>query len=76
MDFSKCIKLKKTYGGANGKKISITFEGNLYMLKFPSVTEENNNLSNMNGNVSEYLDVIYSTNLAYRLRILYLEHFS
>ena len=36
MDFSNCKRIiNKAYSGANGKKISVLFEGKQYMLKFP-----------------------------------------
>lgn len=35
IDFTNCKLLYKAYSGANGKKISIEYEGQQYMLKFP-----------------------------------------
>lgn len=36
MDFTNCKRnITKAFNGANGKKISITYEGKNYMLKFP-----------------------------------------
>ena len=39
---------KKTYGGANGNKISLMINGELYMLKLPSHATKNDNLSYAN----------------------------
>ena len=35
IDFTDLKKRKKTYAGANGNKISVIYEGEQYMLKFP-----------------------------------------
>ena len=55
IDFTKCKKLKKSYGGANGSKICIEYDGDRYMLKFPSVPTKKTELSYANGCVSEYI---------------------
>lgn len=40
VDFTGCrIVPTKAFGGANGKKISIEYDGELYMLKFPPSAE-------------------------------------
>ena len=54
-DFTDCVIRKKVYGGANGEKLSIMIGGKLYMLKFPSKSSRNKNLSYLNGTTSEYL---------------------
>ena len=36
IDFSNAKLSKKTYGGANGQKFQIIFNGEPYMLKFPA----------------------------------------
>lgn len=36
IDFTKCEQLKRGYAGANGNKISVRYNGEIYMLKFPS----------------------------------------
>ncbi len=36
IDFSKYQKTLKTYRGASGSKISIIYNDELYMLKFPA----------------------------------------
>ena len=36
IDFSDCKRNLNTYGGANGNKIGIIYNGENYMLKFPS----------------------------------------
>ena len=36
IDFTNCrVVLNKAFGGANGKKISVEYNGELYMIKFP-----------------------------------------
>ena len=45
----------KTYAGANGSKISVLYNDELYMLKFPAVPAVNKEMSYANGCVSEYL---------------------
>lgn len=55
MDFSNFETRKKTYGGANGNKISIMIDGELYMLKFPSASTRNKEISYLNGTISEYI---------------------
>lgn len=46
---------KKTYGGANGNKVSIVINDELYMLKLPQKATKNENLSYANSSISEYL---------------------
>ena len=55
IDFTKCEHLKKGYTGANGNKISIRYNGEVYMLKFPSGARINENMSYANSCISEYL---------------------
>ena len=55
MDFTDLPRKNKTYAGANGSKISVMFNGELYMLKFPAVPSRNKDMSYTNGCVSEYL---------------------
>lgn len=55
IDFTNCKQLNKTYGGANGGKISISYENEVYMLKFPAYAKKNDNMSYANGTVSEYI---------------------
>lgn len=55
MDFTDLPQRNKTYAGANGSKISVLLNGELYMLKFPSQASRNDNMSYANGCVSEYL---------------------
>ena len=55
IDFSNCEKTKKNYEGANGSKICIKYNGELYMLKFPPASTRNKELSYSNGTVSEYI---------------------
>ena len=55
IDFTNCPIRNKTYAGANGNKISILFNDEVWMLKFPSPAKLNDDLSYANGCVSEYL---------------------
>ena len=56
IDFTSCeINKFKAYGGANGNKINILYEGKSYMLKFPPVPSRNKVMSYTNGCISEYL---------------------
>ncbi len=56
MDFTKCeINKFKTYGGANGAKRGIVYNGETYMLKFPQETKINKEMSYTNSTVSEYI---------------------
>ena len=55
IDFTNLPKRKKTYAGANGSKISVIYESEQYMLKFPAPAAKNQQLSYANGCISEYL---------------------
>lgn len=56
IDFTSCeVNKFKAYGGANGNKIHVTYDGNGYMLKFPPIPGRNKNMGYSNGCISEYL---------------------
>lgn len=55
IDFTCLPQRKKSYGGANGNKLSILLNNELYMLKLPSHAPKNLNLSYANSCISEYL---------------------
>lgn len=55
IDFTNLPVRNKTYAGANGSKISVLYNGKLYMLKFPTVPSINKEMSYANGCISEYL---------------------
>jgi len=56
VDFSNCpVNRFRAYGGANGNKINITYEGHGYMLKFPPRPSRNKAMSYTNGCISEYV---------------------
>lgn len=55
IDFTNLPRRNKTYGGANGNKISVLYEDQLYMLKFPGSARLNQEMSYANGCISEYL---------------------
>lgn len=63
IDFTTCeVNKFKAYGGANGNKINIRYEGKEYMLKFPPVPGKTKAMSYTNGCISEYLAChIYET---------------
>ena len=55
IDFTNLPLRKKAYGGANGSKLSVVYNGNLYMLKLPMRASKNPNLSYTNSCTSEYI---------------------
>ena len=55
IDFTNMPTKKKAYGGANGSKLSIVYNNDLYMLKLPMHALKNPNLSYTNSCTSEYL---------------------
>lgn len=56
IDFTNCeINKFKAYGGANGNKINIHYQGKSYMLKFPPVARKNKAMSYTNSCISEYI---------------------
>jgi len=55
IDFTNLPVRKKTYAGANGSKISVLYNDELYMLKFPGAAGHNMEMSYANGCISEYL---------------------
>lgn len=55
IDFTNLPKKNKTYAGANGSKISVIYNGEQYMLKFPAIARKKQELSYTNGCISEYL---------------------
>jgi len=55
IDFTNCEKRHKKYEGSNGNKISIIYNDELYMLKFPPVSKRNKAISYKNDCISEYI---------------------
>ena len=57
IDFTNCKQITgRAYNGANGKKIAIEYENNLYMLKFPpSGAQKKTELSYINSCISEHI---------------------
>lgn len=55
IDFTKLPKRNKMYAGANGSKISVIYNGEQYMLKFPPIPTKNKEMSYSNSCFSEYL---------------------
>ena len=55
LDFTNLPTKKKAYGGANGSKLSVIYNDELYMLKLPMYASKNPNLSYTNSCTSEYL---------------------
>lgn len=55
IDFTNLPTRKKAYGGANGNKLSVIYNDELYMLKLPMHALRSPNLSYTNSCTSEYL---------------------
>lgn len=55
IDFTNFERKNKTYAGANGSKISVVYNGETYMLKFPPQAPRNNDMSYSNSCFAEYL---------------------
>lgn len=55
IDFTKYPKTNKSFNGANGSKISIIYQNERYMVKFPGGAKLNSNMSYSNSSISEYL---------------------
>ncbi len=55
IDFTDMPKKNKSYAGANGSKISVIYNREQYMLKFPSHAAKNQDMSYSNSCISEYL---------------------
>ena len=57
IDFTQCgIIPGRAYNGANGSKIAVSYNGTVYMLKFPpSAAGKPTELSYTNGCISEHL---------------------
>ena len=55
INFTNLPTRKKAYGGANGSKLSVIYNDELYMLKLPMHALKNPNLSYTNSCTSEYL---------------------
>jgi len=67
IDFTSCeVNRFRAYGGANGNKINILYEGKSYMLKFPPTSSRNKVMSYTNGCISEYLACHIFTSLGLR----------
>ena len=56
IDFTPCeVNKFRAYGGANGNKINVRYQGEGYMLKFPPVPTRSKTISYTNSCISEYL---------------------
>ena len=55
IDFTSLPKRKKGYAGANGNKISVVYNDEIYMLKFPPAATRNKEMSYANSCVCEYI---------------------
>ena len=55
IDFSSLPRRNKTYAGANGSKIAVVLDNEIYMLKFPGIARQNKDMSYANGCICEYL---------------------
>lgn len=69
IDFTNCpVNRFRAYGGANGNKINISYEGSSYMLKFPPRPSRNKEMSYTNGCISEYVACHISEMLGFRVQ--------
>lgn len=55
IDFSTLPRKNKAYAGANGSKISVIYNDEQYMLKFPPAPRKNLDVSYTNSCISEYI---------------------
>lgn len=55
IDFTNQAQRKKIYGGTNGSKIAVLYQGEQYMLKFPYHVQKNKVRTDTNSCFSEYL---------------------
>lgn len=56
IDFTQCeINKFIAYGGANGSKINVSYDGKSYMLKFPPLPTRNKTMSYTNSCISEFI---------------------
>ena len=55
IDFTNAVQKNKTYAGANGGKISVLYNGEQCMLKFPPFPTINKEMSYTNSCISEYI---------------------
>ena len=56
IDFTNCEQRKKSFGGSNGDKISIIYNEDAYMLKFPSLAKINKDAMYYSNSIfSEYI---------------------
>ena len=58
VDLTKELKenrVLKGYGGANGQKVALNIDNEIYMLKFPPIATKNNQISYANSNISEHI---------------------
>ena len=55
IDFTDLPLRQKCYAGANGSKLSVLYNDEQYMLKFPPNPSKNKEMSYTNGCVSEYV---------------------
>lgn len=66
IDFSILPRKNKTYAGANGSKISVIYNNEQYMLKFPPAPRKNLDMSYTNSCISELQKQFYITMLRHR----------
>ena len=55
IDFTSFPKRNKGYAGANGNKISIFYNDEIYMIKFPLPPTKNPEMSYTNSCICEYI---------------------
>lgn len=59
IDFTNLPVRNKTYAGANGSKISVLYNNELYMLKFPAVPAINKEIYSFLGIQSSHIYVLF-----------------
>lgn len=77
IDFTSCpVNRFRAYGGANGNKINITYEGHSYMLKFPPRSGRNPDMSYTNSCISEYVACHIFSMLGFQTQETLLGHYT
>lgn len=74
IDFTEFSKRNKSYAGANGSKISVVYNGEQYMLKFPPHPVKNQDMSYSNSCISEHLGCKIFEKAGALCRKRFLEH--
>ena len=68
IDFTNLPVRNKSYAGANGSKISVVYNDELYMLKFPAVPAITNKLVMRMDAYQNIMDAMFLKVLGYQFR--------